>query len=227
MYYIKNEAGEYVEAPTKLYTEDEYKAVKTKNDEFRATNASLLKSNETLSAFASVLDGVQNLTPENLTKKIEELASKKAEGLVTDMKTKHQATLDELTQKLTGTSTQLSRLMLGTEVQKAGAKHRVVPTAYDDVLRRAESVFVVKDGAIAFKEEKLDPEGNPYTVDSWMAEQAKQAPHLFEKSSGPSIQRNTPVRTPAAGGNQDTRSPMEKLASGLSSAKSGVTKRLT
>lgn len=227
MFYTKNEAGEFVEVTTKLYTEEEYGQVKRKNDEFRENNTKLLKSNETLSSFAKVLDGVQNLNPENLAMKIEELASKKAESLVTEMKTKHQQTVDELNQKLQGTSTTLHKFVLGSEVQKAGAKHGVQPTAYEDVLRRAESAFVVRDGKVAFKEEKLDADGNPYSVEAWMADQAKEAPHLFVPPQGPAASRQPGTRVPVAPSDtRDTRSAMEKLAAGVSGVKNAAPKRL-
>lgn len=199
MYFIKNETGEFVEVSEKLVPEAQVQGqiqeLKTKVNEFRTTNANLLKTNESLSAFAQVLDGAANITPEVLNQKIDAKAVQRAEALVGEMKTKHTETVQTLTEQLNTSQSQLFKLVLGSEVQKAGAKHGVVATAYDDVVRRAEADFEVKEGKVVFKQAKLDGDGKPYSVDAWMADQAKAAPHLFAPSQGPAARRNTTVRT--------------------------------
>lgn len=214
-YFTKNENGDYVEVTETLHTAAEFKAVKEKNNELRATNTNLLKSNESLSAFADVLDGATNVTPEALMKKIEAKAAERANSLVEQMRTKHGEMVNALETELNGSKGTLSKLLLGSEVQRAGAKHGVVATAYDDVVRRAEADFIIKEGKVAFKEDKLDASGNAYTVDSWMADQAKAAPHLFATSQGPAAKRNANV-TVAPIGNDNMR-PADRISAGLAS----------
>lgn len=225
-YFVKNDQGEFVEVQDKLYTEAEYKSVKDKNTELRTTNTTLLKSNETLSAFASVLDGVQNLSPEGLMKKIEEQATRKAEAMVTEMKTKHQTEFGELNKKYESASAKLHQLVLGDAVRKAGPKHGVLETAYDDVLRRAEADFKVEDGKVVFAKDTLDANGQPYTVETWLAETVKKAPHLASQPKGPGARQPASFRSSSVNRDDAKTSPLDKITSGLTSRQSGG-KRLT
>lgn len=224
-FYTKNDQGEFVEVTDKLYTEAEYKEVKTKNAELRSTNTNLLKSNETLSAFANVLDGVQNITPEGLMRKIEEQATRKAEAMVTEMKTKHQTEFGDLKTKYDSTVSQFQKLLLGDAVRKAGPKHGVLETAYDDVLRRAEADFKVEDGKVVFKGDKLNANGQPYTVDSWVADTVKNAPHLAAPAKGPHAKQPAIFRSSGVN-NAETVKPLDKISAGLASRTQGG-KRLT
>lgn len=216
MYFTKNEDGTYAEVTDKLYSEVEYKSVKEKNNELRNTNTTLLKTNESLSAFAEVLDGVQNITPEGLMKKIEEKASVKASSMVTEMKSKHELEVKVLSEQLQGTNGTLNKLLLGDAVRKAGPKHGVQETAYDDVIRRAEADFVVKEGKVAFKHDKLDSNGKPYEVETWLAETVKNAPHLAVAPKGPAAKQNPSFRAIPLN-TEDRRSGTDLIASGLAS----------
>lgn len=219
-YFTKNDDGTYAEVTDKLYTETEYKSVKDKNNELRATNTTLLKTNETLSAFADVLDGVQNITPDGLMKKIEEKATAKAASMVTEMKTKYDTEVADLTKKLDGSTGTLNKLLLGDAVRKAGPKHGVQETAYDDVLRRAEADFKVEEGQVKFKGDKLDANGKPFTVDTWLAETVKNAPHLATPPQGPGARQNSNVRTNAVNSGE-RKSGMDLISSGLASKQHG------
>lgn len=214
-YFTKNDQGEYVEVTDKLYTETEYKAVKDKNNELRATNTNLLKTNESLSAFADILDGAQNITPDGLMKKINEKATEKAASMVTDMKAKHESDFAELTKKYESATSTLHNLMLGDAVRKVGPKHGVLDTAYDDVLRRADAAFKVEDGKVVFKGSSLDANGQAYTVDSWLAETIKTAPHLAQAPKGPGARQNSTFRSGSVNSGEK-RSGMDLIAAGLS-----------
>lgn len=227
MYYTKNEDGTFVEVTEVLHSDADVKKIKDKNTELRATNTNLLKTNESLSAFADVLDGVQNITPEGLKTKIDAKAAERAEQMLKAAKEKYDAEVGELKTALTGANGQLHTLVLGSEVQKAGTKHGVLSTAYDDVLRRAETVFQVKDGKIVPKDELArDANGAPLAIDTWMENQAKEAPHLFTKPTGPNVARNSNVRTPS---NSDgaRKSGMDLISSGLAAKTQGTAKRLS
>lgn len=218
-YFTKNDDGTYTEVTDKLYTETEYKDVKTKNNELRQTNTNLLKTNETLSAFADVLDGAQNITPEGLMKKIEEKATAKAGTMVSEMKTKHQTELEDLTKKLTGATGTLNKLTLSDAVRKAAPKHGVLDTAYEDVMFRAERDFEIKDGAIVRKDGKLDSSGAAYTVESWLGEVVKSAPHLAKTPTGPGARQNAGQRTNTVNSGE-RKTGMDLISSGLASKKS-------
>lgn len=214
MYFTKKEDGTYVEVSEKLYTEQDYKSVKEKNAELRNTNTTLLKANESLSAFAEVLDGVQNITPGGLMKKIEEKASAKASSLVTEMKTKYEDQLKGLTEQLNHSTGLLNRYLVSDAVRKAGPKHGVQDTAYDDVIRRAEADFIVKEGKVSFKHEKLDADGKPYEIDTWLAETIKNAPHLAVAPKGPQAKQNPQIRSGLLN-TQDKRSGLDLITSGI------------
>ena len=115
-YFTQNEDGTFAEITEELVPATQLKEIKAKNTELRNTNTNLLKANEGLSAFADVLDGVQNITPDSLVKKIEEKAATKAEKMVTEMRAKFTDEVKALNEQLTGTSGQLSKLVLGQEV---------------------------------------------------------------------------------------------------------------
>lgn len=192
--------------------EAEVAAIKAKNKELRDSNIGLLKTNESLSSFEKVF-GTGNVTPDAINARIETLATERASKLSENAVKAAQERVKELESGLSTKQQKLSKLLLGEAVQKAGTKHGVVPTAYDDVLRRAESDFEVTDEGLKFKQEKNDAEGKPYTVDSWMAEQAKAAPHLFAQSQGTGASR--PAKPGTVTQPQGQRSAGDLIASGL------------
>lgn len=197
--YLENEINELPEAIQTLYTkredglyqlqikgaiaEDEVTNLKTKIKEFRDSNIDLRKSNEALQSFEQVF-GTNNIKPDAIQEKIQELAAVKASTLVTEMKTNYESKVKDLESNINLKQQKLSKLLLGDAVIKASNKHGVLNTAYDDVLRRAENDFEVTDDGLKFKHDKLNAEGQVYDLDSWLLEQAKHAPHLFSQSQG-------------------------------------------
>lgn len=212
-YYDKTEDGSYRLKVEGVVLESDVAQLKAKNKELRESNIGLLKTNESLSSFEQVF-GIGNVKPDVIQSKIQEIASKKAESLVTEMKANYETKMRELETGLIKKSSKLTELMLGEAVQKAGVRHGVVATAFDDVLRRAQSDFEVTDEGLKFKHEKLDAEGKAYNLDSWMAEQAKQAPHLFASSQGTGATR-------PAKANQAKAPPVSRLAAGLQQRATG------
>jgi len=130
---------------------------------------------------------------------------------------------EELTGKITEyektietNSRQLSHLLIDNVVKGASIKAGVVPTAVDDVVLRAATVFKIENGAPVAK----DAGGNvvyakdgttPLSVEAWVTELKKIAPHLFQGAQGSGA---------SGGGRQsgaDTSkmSPVEKITAGL------------
>lgn len=224
-YYTPTETGEFRLNVSDAVPVAEVETLRQKNKEFRDTNISLLKDNEKFKSFSQVF-GSENVTAEKLQEKIDALAGARVTSLSEQMRTNYETQVNELNNKLSKSSTRLSELTLGSEVVRAAADHGVISSALEDVLFRARTVFTVdEEGAVKFKEEKLDATGKPYTVSSWMQETRSKAPHLFAPSTGTGAQRTikgSGVRTGI-----DTRSAREKMVAGLSQQSGQTTKKLT
>jgi hypothetical protein len=210
-YYEDNGDGSFVLKVEGVVSAAEFNEQKNKVKEFREKNTELLKKQSTLDAMEGIF-GEGGLKPADIESKINKIAQERAQALADNAVKAAQERVKELETGLNTKTQKLSQLMLGEAVQKAGQKHGVIPTAYDDVLRRAQYDFEVTDDGLKFKQEKLDAEGKPYTVESWMAEQAQAAPHLFAQSQG------TGAARPAKSGvvnNNSQRSASELIESGL------------
>ena len=182
-YYQPTEGGKF-----RLQIEDavpvaEVETLKQKNKEFRDNNINLLKENEKYKGF-STLVGSDSLTPDKFQEKIESLAQLRVASLTEHMKSNYETKIKELSDVATRSGSKLSELVLGSEVTKAASEHGVLGSALEDVQFRAKNAFEVVDGELKFKDNKLDAEGKPYTLKSWMQEVKTKAPHLFAPSQG-------------------------------------------
>jgi hypothetical protein len=210
-FYKQSEDGTYVLDVEGAVEAAEVEKLKQKVKEFRENNSNLLKTNASLSAFEQVVGGLGNITPDALNSKLDTLAAQRAESMVTTMKAKYEDELKVLRDGHAKASGQLSELLLGREVQTAGVNAGVVPSAYDDVLRRAKDAFEIREGVVTYKGQSLDANGQPYTVNTWMSELSKSASHLFAPSQGIGATRNVRAQAPA----QKQMTSHEKLMSGV------------
>ena len=222
-YYTATENGQF-----KLNVEDavhasEVEALKNKNKEFRDNNVNLIKENEKFKGF-STLVGSDNLSPDKFQERIDSLANERLSKMTEQMKSSYETKIKELGEVAAKHSTKLSELVLGNAVTKAAADHGVISTAFDDVASRAKDAFDVVDGELKFRENKLDAEGKPYTLASWMQETRVKAPHLFAPSQGTGAARPSNVKGKSI--NTDTRSAVEKMSAGLSQQSESAIKRL-
>lgn len=220
-YYEPTQEGQY-----RLKVEDavpvsEVETLKQKNKEFRDNNIALLKDNEKYKSFSSLV-GNENLSPDKFQQTIENLATTKANSLVEEMRKKFEEKERDYSEKISKTTGRLTELTLGQEVTKAATEHGVLSSALEDVMFRAKNAFMVEDGEVKFKEQKLDANGKPYTVTGWMQEMKSKAPHLFAPSQGTGAVK--PKGTAARF--NDNRTAAERIASGLSQS-TGSFKRLT
>ena len=132
------------------------------------------------------------------------------EPRVTEMKTNYTRQIDELSKTKSQLEQHLERVVLSDSVKAAAIKYGVLDTALTDVLGRARETFTVKDGAAVSKDNALDKDGKPLTVDVWLTKLTESAPHLFAPSRGSGAQR------PVSGVNQKpTMSSIDKIAAGL------------
>lgn len=196
-YYEATDNGQF-----RLRVEDavpvsEYESVKSKVKEFRDSNTQLLKEKQKYQDFSQIIGGA-DLSPEKFNEKLETMAQSRVAALTETMKNSYETRLKDVETNYSAASTRLSELVLGSEVTKVATEHGVLPTALEDVMLRAKSNFTVVDGQLKFKEQRLDAEGKPYSVNSWIVEQKGKAPHLFAPSQGTGSSRprgSSAVRT--------------------------------
>lgn len=115
-------------------------------------------------------------------------------------------------------------MTLTEQVRKAGPKHGVLDTAYDDVMYRAERDWEIgDDGSMKLKAPKLNAEGKPIaTLEDWVADTVRTAPHLAKPSQGTGAGNGLRSKaSPATPGESARPSGIDAIAAGLSS-KSGA-----
>ncbi|AAX84852.1 putative phage structural protein [Xanthomonas phage Xp15] len=212
----------YSQGPDGSYYLDVDGAVdKSKLDEFRDNNVALRAQIE---KFKDVDPAkYQELMAEHAKIHEGELIKKgDVEGLVNHrtqtMRTEYEGKLNSLSKNYEIAQRQLETLTIDNVVRDRSIKLGVAPTAVEDVLLRAKSVFRVEEGRPVAK----DPEGkivygkngtDPMDIGEWLGGLKDQAPHLFQPSTGSG--GNGGNRQAGNGG--EKLSAAQKIASGLSS----------
>lgn len=216
-YYKQGQDGAY-------YLDVEGAVAKERLDEFRNNNVDLTKR----------LEAFKDLDPAKVQELLEnerKIAEKKLidagdiEGLVNQriaaMKTDHDRKVAEMTTQLGTANRQLETLLIDNSVREVASKIGVVPSAVDDVLLRAKTVFKVENGAPVAK----DSAGNTVygkdgtsslNIGEWLGGLKEQAPHLFATSSGSGARNQGPGNI---NGNKNL-SPAQKISAGLQSGAS-------
>lgn len=192
---------------------------RTKLDEFRNNNVELMKS----------LDRFKGIDPDKVQEILEnerKIAEKKLidagdiDGLVNSriaaMKQDYEGRISTLTNNYSTANRQLETLLIDNEVRAHAIKIGVAPTAVDDVLLRAKTVFKVEEGRPVAKNDKGEvlygKDGqNTLAVGEWIGGLKEAAPHLFQPSTGSGAHGN---RGPQGPGNQNL-SPAQKISAGL------------
>lgn len=171
---------------------------RTRLDEFRNNNIELQKQ----------IDKFKNVDPTKyqelmeLQRKVQEkelIEKGDIDGLVNS---RTMAMREELTARATTAETalqaanrQLATLMIDNQVRAEAVKLGVLPTAVDDMILRAQAIFVMKDGqAVPMQDGKVvyGKDGStPMTISEWAGGLKKTAPHLFHGSSGGGASGNT------------------------------------
>ncbi len=220
-YYTIAEGGTFRLNVEGVVPISEVEALKSKNKEFRETNISLLKEKEKFQDFATLIGG--DLTPEKFNEKVESLVTGRINSLTENMRVNYETKLKDLETNYGRASSKLSELVLDSEVTKVATEHGVLSSALEDVMLRAKNAFVVDNGSLKFKEEKLDAEGNPYSLPAWILEQKQRAPHLFAPSqgTGPARPKSSGGRTPG-----DQVRGMDRISAAFANKNNGSTKKL-
>lgn len=186
----------YVEKDGAYHLDVEGMVDKSKLDDFRSNNVKLLKDLEAMQGkFKNVdLDQYNNLlqahndgTDKKLLDegKIEELFEERTKR----MREAHNEELGKVQGENDTHRRQLEGLMIDASVRDSATKQGVAPTAMDDVILRAKTIFKLKEGQAT----PFDSDGNvvyasgsaePMSVDAWVKGLTGTAPHLFSPSNG-------------------------------------------
>lgn len=208
--YTKGDDGKYTLAVDGMVP-------KSKLEEFRETNIRLMKDMEKFKDIDPVKYRELSETHRKIQEKewiekgeIDKVVEQRVNLMREDFTTKEK---NLLTQN-EAMSRQLESLLIDNEVRSAATKLGVRPTAVDDVLLRAKTVFKVKDGVAT----PMDSQGNtiygkdgtnPMSVGDWVDSLKQSADHLFTPSNGGGAQGG------AGGANLTNLSPVQKIAAGL------------
>ena len=183
--YTKREDGKFILEVDGLVD-------KSKLDEFRTTNVKLMKD---LEKFKDV-DPVKYTELMTEHRKIQEKEwieageiDKVVEQRVTQMRTDFETREAGYKTNAQVMTAQLEKLLIDNNVREAATKMGVRPTAVDDVLLRARTMYKVKDGnAVPFNakgEIVYGKDGtSPMAISDWVESLKGTADHLFTPSSG-------------------------------------------
>jgi hypothetical protein len=199
---------------------------KERVDEFRNNNIELQKQIDRYKGIdptkhAELLAIQQEVEEGKLIKegKVEEVVQLR----VKTMKATLESQVNEFGQKLAVANRQLETLLVDNVVKTAAIKNGVVPSAVEDVVLRAKTVYSVVDGVPTPK----GPDGQvvfgndgktPMPVDEWIVSLRSTAGHLFQGSTG----------SGAGGGgitgvkDMSKLSPVDKIAAGLAMRGKGM-----
>lgn len=191
-----------------------------KLDEFRNTNIDLLKKLDGYKGvdptkYQTLLGLEKKLTDKELIEagKVDEVVQSR----IKSMQGEHEGVVTSLTDQLGLANRQLETLLIDSAVRVKALEAGVMPTAVDDVMLRAKTVFKIVDGkAIPHVDGKpmYGKDGiNAMSVDEWIGNLAKSATHLFGQTSGGGAQGSRGSnRNSGAGGKL---SSLQKISVGL------------
>lgn len=191
-----------------------------KLDEFRNTNIDLLRKLDTfkgvdVAKYQTLLGIEKKLTDKELVEagKVDEVVQTRIQS----MKTEHEGVINTLNEQLSISNRQLESLLIDSAVRVKALESGVIPTAVDDVMLRAKTVFKIVDGkAVPHQDNKpvYGKDGvSPMSVDEWIVNLAKGAPHLFGSTQGGGAQ-GTRTQSRQQGGKPLTS--VQKISAGLS-----------
>jgi len=211
-------------ADDKYYLEVEGLVPKSKLDEFRETNIKLMKDME---KFKDV-DPVKYRELAETARKIQEKEwidkgeiDKVVEQRVALMREDFIQKESSLKAANEAMSRQLESLLIDNQVRDAATKLGVRPSAVDDVLLRAKTVYRVIDGVATPVDSKgqviYGKDGtNPMTVADWVGSLKQSAEHLFQSSTGGGASGSN-----SSGASGANLTSVQKIAAGLAQLKGG------
>jgi hypothetical protein len=195
---------------------------KTRLDEFRTNNIQLQQQLDKLKdvdpvKYAELIKLQQDVEEGRLIKegKLEEVVNLR----VTNMKRDLEGQLATSNSALSQANARLAVLMIDDAVRQAAVKIGALPTALDDVVLRARTVYSMDKGQPIPKDDKgqviYGKDGStPMAIEDWLVGLKKTAQHLFAGSQGSGAGGG---RSASTGVDMSKLSPAQKIAIGLQS----------
>lgn len=161
---------------------------KTRYDEINLKVKEFRESNDTLKSKIEELGGLELVADAKAGSKVKDTIEQLVQTRVGSMKTKFEQDLAVEKQAKGKYFTRLADALLNDAVKTAAMSHGVASGAVDDVLGRVKSMFKVDevegDLKVLAAVEGGDEQGNPWTVDTYVASLKTKAVHLFQPSQG-------------------------------------------
>lgn len=203
---------------------------KTRLDEFRTNNIQLQQQLDKLKdvdpvKYAELIKVQQQVEEGKLIQagKLEEVVTLRVTNMRRELETQLNGTKTELSQA----NAQLAMLMIDNAVRQEAVKNGALPTALDDVVLRARTVYSMEKGQVIPKDDKgqiiYGKDGQtPMGISDWLVNLKKSAPHLFAGSQGGGAGGG---RSGSGPSDISKLSPSQKISLGLAQA-SGMMKDL-
>lgn len=190
-----------------------------KLDEFRNTNIDLLRKLDGFKGvdptkYQTLLGIEKKLTDKELIDagKVDEVVSAR----VSTMRTEHEGIVSQLNERLSTSTRQLESLLIDSAVRVKALEAGVLPTAVDDVMLRAKTIFKIVDGQAVPHQDGKPMYGKDgvsvLSVDEWVGSLAKTATHLFGQTQGGGAPGTRTTSRPAGG---KTLTSVQKISAGL------------
>lgn len=200
---------------------------KSKIDEFRTTNITVMKERDefkkALDKFGSVdvekyqqmLEQEEKIKSKKLIDegKIEELLAERTKA----MKAKLEGDVGTLTTQVTQLRTRLEKTLIDSELSKNAVESGCLDTAIEDIIWRGRQVFSLRDDKVVPLKEGAVWYGSdgvtPMSMKEWLGQLAASAPHLFKQSKGGgSSNTGSAVGAGGASKKSDLKTAAEKAA---------------
>lgn len=200
---------------------------KARLDEFRNNNIQLTQQLEKLKdvdpvKYAELIKLQQEVEEGQLIKagKLEDAVNLRVTNMKKDLETRLNGTESQLQQA----NAQLAVLMIDNAVRQEAVKNGALPTALDDLVLRARTVYTMEKGQAVPKDGSgqviYGKDGQtPMAMSDWIASLKKTAPHLFAGSQGSGAGGG---RSPSGGTDTSKMTPAQKIAFGLAQAAGGL-----
>lgn len=181
-FYAKNEStGKYVLQVEGVVAQSDHEELKTKLSEFRSSNNTLKKQLEEFAEFEQVVGANGKGTKDGVKNTIEALTQARTQ----QMKAEFDKMLSDKETRLKNATHRLMEVLVSDAVKAAALSHGVTKTAVDDVVTRARAKFTVnEDFKVVCSAQDGDKDGNPLTIETFVASLKDTAPHLFAPSQG-------------------------------------------
>jgi hypothetical protein len=196
-------------------------AEKSKLDEFRATNVSLLKERDELKKRFDGIDPDQVRALADEKRKLEEAAQIKAgeaekviESRVKGLKGDFDKQISAVTAERDALNARLTAIQIDQGVITSATKRGLRATAIPDITSRARGVFKLVNGVpTAFEADGQTVrhgKDGPMTLEEWVDSRVSEAPHLFESNAGSGAASNASGGGASARVNGSTRNPFRR-----------------